>query len=146
MLLVVSFFPSGYTSSKFHLNDTAQKMKFSINDYSVNATKSIGKGNSSETLHKWSHLFICISLKQTLSSRQKLIWHENVRTNSLAAIFYFDKVLFSVGLINKDAYESFLLITCKEHTLTMPINFLSINHPILCFWLRREGRQMSSAY
>ena len=37
--------------------------------------------------------------------------------------------------------EWFLLIICKEHTLRRSVNFLSGNHLILCFWLRREGQE-----
>ena len=38
--------------------------------------------------------------------------------------------------------ECFLLIICKEHTLPRFTNLFSRNHPTLCFWLIREGRQM----
>ena len=42
---------------------------------------------------------------------------------------------------NKKVLEWFLLIMCKEHTLSVSTN-LRRNHPTLCFWLRREDRQV----
>ena len=38
--------------------------------------------------------------------------------------------------------EWFLLIICKEDTLTGSATPFSKNHHTLCFWLRREWRQM----
>ena len=52
---------------------------------------------------------------------------------ALAAIFYFGKVFVFCRLINKNMFEWFLLIVCKEQTLTRSINLLSRNHPTLCF-------------
>ena len=49
-------------------------------------------------------------------------------------------------VINKNVLKWFLLIMCKEHTLRRSKNPLSRSHPALCFWLRREGRQMSNTY
>ena len=57
-------------------------------------------------------------------------------------MFYFGQVFVFWKLINKNVLEWFLPVICKEHTLTRSTSLFSRNHPILCFWLRREGRQM----
>ena len=61
-----------------------------------------------------------------------------------AAMFYFEHVFALCMLINKNELEWFLLIICKEHPLHRSTNLFSRNHPTLCFWLIREGRQMPS--
>ena len=63
----------------------------------------------------------------------------------LAAIFSCGQVFVFCRLINEDVLERFLIM-CKEHTLSRSANLLSRNHTILCFWLRREGRQMPNIY
>ena len=64
---------------------------------------------------------------------------------ALAAMFYFEQVFAFWMLINKNMLEWFLPIKCKEHTLLRSTNLFSRNHPKLCFWLIREGRQISNA-
>ena len=61
---------------------------------------------------------------------------------ALAAIFCFGQAFVFCNLISKNVLEWFLLIMCKEHTLSRSTNLLSRNHSILSFWLRREGQQM----
>ena len=81
-------------------------------------------------LVKGSHLFNCISLKQTLcSGRKPASTCQNPDIIALAAIFYLNVL------------EWFLLIMCNEHTLSRSTNLLSSNHLTLCFWLRREDRK-----
>ena len=60
-------------------------------------------------------------------------------------IYTLDKFLFSAcTFINKSVLEWFLLIMCKDHTLSRYTN-LSRNHPIVSFWLRRESWQIIKA-
>ena len=67
----------------------------------------------------------------------------DIRTNS-PAIFYFGQIFaFCMLTVNKNVLEWFLLITCKELTLTRSTNLFSRNH-LACFLWRREGRQMSN--
>ena len=73
-----------------------------------------------------------MSLKQTLSSGQKPVESDsNTRTKSLSAIFYFEQVFIFCILIDKNVLERFLLIMCKEHTLTRSTNVISRNHYVL---------------
>ena len=61
---------------------------------------------------------------------------------ALAVMFYFGQVFVFWRLVNKNMLGWFLLIMCKEDTLIKSTNLFSKNHPTLCFWLRRECRQM----
>ena len=61
---------------------------------------------------------------------------------ALYVVFYFAQFFVFYMLISKNMLKWFLLIICKEHTLSRSTNLLSRNHLTLCFWLRREGRQM----
>ena len=86
-------------------------------------------GTPQRLLVKWSHLFICVSLKQTcmvenLSQPAKILMSEQI---ALAAIFYLNVL------------EWFLLIMCNEHTLSRSTN-LSSNHLTLCMLLIMTGR------
>ena len=51
----------------------------------------------------------------------------------LTAMFYFGQGFVFCRLINKNVLEWFLLIICKELTLIRSTNFVSKNHPTLCF-------------
>ena len=62
----------------------------------------------------------------------------------LCCIFHFGIVFVFCRLINKNVLEWFLLIMYKEHALIRSTNLFSRNHPLLCFSLRKEGRQMSN--
>ena len=76
-----------------------------------------------------------------LKSRGKdcLKWHAYIRTNSSSpATFCFRRSFCFCRLINKNMLEWFLLVMCKEYTLTGSTNLFSRNHSALCFWLRRE--------
>ena len=66
-------------------------------------------------LDKQSHLFICISLKQTSSSGQKPLYFDKILIEQItfAAALYFGQVLIFRRLINKSALEWFVLIMCK---------------------------------
>ena len=72
-------------------------------------------------LDKYSHLFICISLKQTLSSGQKSVYTVKILISEqidFAAVLYCEQVfvfcrLVFFRLINKSVLEWFLLIMCK---------------------------------
>ena len=59
-------------------------------------------------------------------------------------MIYFEQVFLFWRLINKNVFEWFLLITCKEHTLNRSTARFSRNHPKLCFWLGRKCRQTPS--
>ena len=67
-------------------------------------------------LDKYSHLFICISLKWTLSSGQKPVCTVKILVSgqiAFAAVLYFGQVFVFCRLINKSVLEWFLLIMCK---------------------------------
>ena len=101
------------------------------------------RGIPQRLLDKCSHLFIWTLLKQTSSSRKNLLkWHDDTEQIALAVMFYFGQVFVFWRLVNKNMLGWFLLIMCKEDTLIKSTNLFSKNHPILCFWLRRECRQM----
>ena len=90
-------------------------------------------------------MFICTSLKHTLGNGQKPVLTDTILVSeqiALATIFYFEQVFAFCTLINKSMLECFLLIICKEHTLARFTNLFRRNHPTLCFWLIRKGRQM----
>ena len=57
---------------------------------------------------------------------------------------YFRQVSVFWRLISKSLLEWFLLIICKEHTLTRSTNLFSRSHLALCFWLRREQLSLSN--
>ena len=63
---------------------------------------------------------------------------------AVAAIFYFGQVLIFCRLINKNVLEWFLLIMCKEHTLSRSTKLINRNHPTLCFCLRRQSQKKNS--
>ena len=72
------------------------------------------KGIPQRLLDKYSHLFICISLKQTLGNGQKPVYNVKILISkqiALAAVLYFGQVF--CRLINKSVMEWFLLIMCK---------------------------------
>ena len=52
---------------------------------------------------------------------------------AITSIFYFEQVFVFSRLISKSVMEWFLLIMCKEHTLTRSANLISRNYPTLCF-------------
>ena len=62
---------------------------------------------------------------------------------ALATIIYFGQVIVFCSLIKNNVLVWFLLIMCKEDTLTRSTKLLSRNHLTLCFWLRRYGRQLN---
>ena len=67
-------------------------------------------------LNKYSHLFICILLKDTLSSGQKPVYTVKTITSEqivFAAKLYFGQVFVFCRLINKSVLEWFLLIMCN---------------------------------
>ena len=91
------------------------------------------RGILERLLDKCSHLFICISLRQTLlvdenlSQSVKILVSEQI---ALAAMFYLNLL------------EWFLLIMCKEQTLSRSTNLCNRNQPTLCLWLRRKDRKI----
>ena len=78
-------------------------------------------------------------MDKNLSKLVKILISEQI---ALDTVFHFEQVFLFCRLINKNVLEWFLLIICKGHTLTISTNPFSKNHPTLCFWWRREGRQM----
>ena len=60
---------------------------------------------------------------------------------ALAAIYYFGQAFVFCRLINKKVLKCFLLIMCKEHTLSRSTKFRT--HSTSRFWLRTEGHQKS---
>ena len=59
---------------------------------------------------------------------------------ALTAVFSFGQVFVFCRLTNENVLEWFLRIIWR--TLNKSVNFFSRNHPTLCFWSRREGRQI----
>ena len=98
--------------------------------------KSQRRGILQRLLDKYSHLFICISLKQTSSSGQKhactvkILMPEKI---AITAVVYRGQVFVFCRLINKSVLERFLLIMHKQHTLRRSTNLFSRNLPKLCF-------------
>ena len=69
-----------------------------------------------ELLDKYSHLFICISLKWALSSEQKSIYIVKILISEqtvFAAVLCFGQVFVFCRLIDKSMLEWFLPIMCK---------------------------------
>ena len=59
-------------------------------------------------LHKYSHLFICMSIKETLSSGQKPVYTLKTKTSeqiAYAAVHYFGQVFVFSRLIDKSVLE-----------------------------------------
>ena len=105
------------------------------------------RGISKRLFDKCCHLFICISLKIHYVVNRKLFkvtWRYQNR--SLLQYLNFRLAFDFCSLINKTLLEWFVLIMCKEHTLSRSANHLSRNHPALRFWLRREGRQIPNTW
>ena len=66
-------------------------------------------------LDKHSHLFICTSLKQSLSCGEKPVYTVKIllsEQKAFAAVLYFGQVFVFCRLINKNLSEWFLLIMC----------------------------------
>ena len=78
-------------------------------------------------------------MDKILSKSIKIVVSDQI---ALAAVLYFRQIFVFSRLINKNVLEWFLLKICKEHTLKRSTYRFSRNHPTLCFWLRKEGRQM----
>ena len=72
-----------------------------------------------------------MSGKKTLICGQKTCDMAISEQIALAAIFYVGQVFVFSRSIKKNVLEWFLLIVCKEHTLSRSANFLSRNHPTL---------------
>ena len=69
------------------------------------------RGNSLEALDKYYHVFICISLKQTLHSGQNPVYTVKILISeqiAFAAVVYFGQRFVFRRLINKSALEWFL--------------------------------------
>ena len=69
-----------------------------------------------QLVDKYSHVFICIPLKQTLSSGQKPAYIVKTLISeqiAFVAVLYFVQVFVLCRLINKSLLEWFLLIICK---------------------------------
>ena len=67
-------------------------------------------------LDKYCHLFICISLKLTLISGQKLVYTVKTLMSeqiAFAAKLYFGQVFVFCRLISKSVFEWFLLMMCE---------------------------------
>ena len=95
-------------------------------------SKSQWRGILQGLLDKYSHLFICISLKWALSSGQKPVCTVKILVSgqiAFAAVLYFGQVFVFFRLINESELEWFLLIMCKWHTLTRSTNLFSRKHP-----------------
>ena len=78
--------------------------------------KSQRRGISWRLLDKYSHLFICMSLKYTLNSEQKLVYTVKIILSehiTFTAVLYFEQVFVFCRLINKSVWEWSLLIMCK---------------------------------
>ena len=84
--------------------------------YILFQNKSQQKGIPQVLLDKYRDLFICISLKQTLSSGHKAVYTVKILISeqiAFAARLYFAQVFVFCRLINKSVLEWFLLIMCK---------------------------------
>ena len=65
---------------------------------------------------KYNHVFVCLSLKYTLSSGQKPVYTVKILISeqlAFAAVVYFGQVFVFCRLINKSVLEWFLPIMCK---------------------------------
>ena len=74
------------------------------------------RGIPQRLLDKYSHLFLSISLKLTLSSGQKPVYIVKILISeqiAFAAVLYFEQVFVFCRLINKSVLEWFLLMMCK---------------------------------
>ena len=71
--------------------------------------KSQRRGIPQILLDKYSHLFICTSLKQTSRTRQKPVYI----VQTPISVQCFGQVLVFYRLINKSVLQWFLLIMCK---------------------------------
>ena len=78
-------------------------------------------------------------MDKNLSKSVKILISEQI---ALTTMSYWKPVFALCVLIKEKVLEWFLLIICKEHNLPRSTNLFSRNHPTLCFWLLREGRQM----
>ena len=58
---------------------------------------------------------------------------------ALSAMFHCEPVFVFWRLINKDVLKWFLLVICKEQTLSRLTNLLSRNHPTFCFLIKKSG-------
>ena len=76
---------------------------------------------------KYSHLFICISLKQTKLWTKICLHCQNPEKIDFATMLYFEKVFVFCRLTNKSVLEWFLLIMCKKHTLSRGTNLFGRN-------------------
>ena len=77
--------------------------------------KSQRRGILQGLLNKYSRLFICISLKWTLSSGQKPVYTVKILVSeqiAFAAVLHFGQV-FCFLQFNKSVLEWFLLVMCK---------------------------------
>ena len=61
---------------------------------------------------------------------------------ALVTTYFCGQVFIFCDLINKNVLEWFLLIMCRERTLSGSTNLLSKNHRILCLRLRKRIRQI----
>ena len=88
-----------------------------------------------QLLDKFCHVFICIPLKQTLSSGQKPVYTVKILISeqiAVAAVLYFGQVFVFCKLINKSLPELFLVIMCEHHTFTRTTNYIfNRNHSTL---------------
>ena len=100
-------------------------------------------------LDRYSHLFICTSLKETLSSGQKPVYTFKTKASeqiAFAAVFYFGQVFGFCKLINKSVLEWFLLIMCKYHTLNRSTTLFSRDHPTLMFLIKKRRSADNAHY
>ena len=95
-----------------------------------------------QLLDKYSHVFICIPLKQTLSSGQKSVYTVKILISkqiAVAAVLHFGEVFDFWKLINKSLPEWFLIIMCEQHTLTRIRNYtFNRNHSTLFLIKKRR--------
>ena len=67
-------------------------------------------------IYKYSHVFLCISLKSTVSSRQKPAYTVKMQIPeqiAFAVKLYFWQVFVFSGLIHKSVLEWLLQLICK---------------------------------
>ena len=78
--------------------------------------RSQRRGIPQGLLDKYSHLFLCMSIKWKLSSEQKPVYTVKILVSeqiAFAAVLYFEQVFVFCRLINESMLEWSLLIMCK---------------------------------
>ena len=117
------YFTDHRTANAIQLFSPIKRTFFGVFFFRASRSEGVPQG----LLDKYSHLFICISLKWILSSGQKPVCTVKILISEEIPLLQFLLFVFC-RLINKSVLGWVLLI-CKKHTLTRSTNLFSRNHP-----------------